>query len=403
MKRTIMCYGNILLGVMYLILITRPVIGQEIMHTTCCDAKSLLTHALLIGSPNARIYTRSDWKDNFARSVWDMQLYNGRVYIGCGDSGFNRGPIIIWSFNTDGTPEKVRFNYDLKVCQESVEVFRVFGDKMYTPGIDDSNSDENENNPLIKTISEPNSASVYVKSGDKWHRYRTIRDGAHIFDVAEFQGKLYAAGSIYTKENDTDYAALFESKDGGRSWTNVVKSSSDQVFFSVYPFKNEGVIVGTRGFGAGLYSNGKYTKIGSSLCPPMQYYKPTIRRMQKYRDGVVYTTSYNYKGSRDRRDGSPLMFLSDLSKGAMIVEQFKDAMVEDIIANPHSCSVLTSKYEAENNRFRNEIFTSQDLKQWVRQASVIMPAPAKSFEILNGHYYVGLAYSEGSGSIWLVN
>ena len=361
MKEKIVLCSKILI-VLCLVLSVEPAISQEIMHTSCHDAKKLLTHAVSVGSPNARIYTRNDWKDNFARSVWDMQLYNGRVYFGCGDSVFNRGPIVIWSFTTDGDPDKVKFICEFKACQESVEVFRVFGDKMYVPGINDSRG--METNPAIETTFEPDSASVYVKSGDKWHRYNTIRYGAHIFDVAEFQGKLYAVGSAYFPDDDKDLAVLFESTDGGRSWNVGTKQSADKCFFSVFPFRKEGLILGTKGFGAGLYLNREYKKISSPLYPPLRY-KATIRRMQQYDDGVVYTTSYNYPGdSRDRREGSPLMFLKDINKGAKIVELFKTAMVEDIVINGHSCTVLTSK--TEGDAYRDEIYTSQNLKEWVR-------------------------------------
>src|SRR5687768_5228782 len=38
-------------------------------------------------------------KSGFARNVWDMQSFDGRVYINMGDAGVNTHPIPIVSYN----------------------------------------------------------------------------------------------------------------------------------------------------------------------------------------------------------------------------------------------------------------------------------------------------------------
>ena len=37
-------------------------------------------------------------KSVYGRNVWDMQLFNGRIYMGHGDTNSNVGPIPIWSY-----------------------------------------------------------------------------------------------------------------------------------------------------------------------------------------------------------------------------------------------------------------------------------------------------------------
>jgi hypothetical protein len=38
-------------------------------------------------------------KSIYGRNVWDMQLFNGRIYMGHGDTNSNAGPAQIWSYN----------------------------------------------------------------------------------------------------------------------------------------------------------------------------------------------------------------------------------------------------------------------------------------------------------------
>jgi hypothetical protein len=104
--------------------------------STVRDARPLRTTATLIGNPTKTQFPRDNVLDCQARGVQDLQLYQGRIYVGCGDWNENRGPIQIWSFappTAGTTPDYAR---EFSVDDESVDTLRVYGDTLLVPGID---------------------------------------------------------------------------------------------------------------------------------------------------------------------------------------------------------------------------------------------------------------------------
>jgi hypothetical protein len=85
----------------------------------------------------------------------------------------------------------------------------------------------------------------------------------------------------------------------------------------------------------------------------------------------------------------PLYFLKDLEKGAVIVEQFQQERVQDILVRSDKCYVLTSK--PSDNEYINCIYQSSELEKWTLMAKFHTSALAQSLEEMDGEFYVGLA------------
>ena len=131
--------------------------------------------------------------------MWDLQRFDGRLYIGGGNSSnegpdSNAGPVPIWSFN----PQTHAFTNEFSVDDEQTEVFRVLDGQLTVPG-HDPREDWSKGN-------------FYRLEGNAWKKYRTIPNGIHTYDLAQFGGKLYAALGT-----DKDFQ-LAASSDKGATW-----------------------------------------------------------------------------------------------------------------------------------------------------------------------------------------
>ncbi len=86
-----------------------------------------------LGNPYRKIYKSDAYV--YARNIWDMQVFAGRVFLGAGNSS-NKGPapnagrVPVYSFN----PYNDTFQKEYTVAEEQVDRFRVINEKLYIPG-----------------------------------------------------------------------------------------------------------------------------------------------------------------------------------------------------------------------------------------------------------------------------
>ncbi|HEX8833648.1 MAG TPA: hypothetical protein VF719_05580, partial [Abditibacteriaceae bacterium] len=105
------------------------------------DAPVMLKHTRSLGNPGRAAYPQLTGVDAMARGVKDMQLFEGRLFTGDGDTQHNRGPSRIWSIqpNANGK-EATTWRQDFSVPEEGIEKFSVvqIGDKqgLVVPGVD---------------------------------------------------------------------------------------------------------------------------------------------------------------------------------------------------------------------------------------------------------------------------
>ena len=90
-----------------------------------------------VGKPGIARYASNDQANNIARSVWDMQTYNGKVYFGSGDYDKNQSPAYIGCYDPE-TDEAYIFQD--KIDDEQVERFCIIDGKLVVPGIDPANN-----------------------------------------------------------------------------------------------------------------------------------------------------------------------------------------------------------------------------------------------------------------------
>jgi hypothetical protein len=153
-----------------------------------------------LGTPYADDYHHTE--EAYARNVWDLQFYQGLLFIGAGNSSnigpaTNAGPVRIRYFDPAGE----QFVNEGIAREEQIDRFRILNDSLYIPGHD----------PLANW----SLGNFYSRLPEgQWVMYRNIPGAIHNYDMAVYKGRMYAALGI------SGGAAVAVSNDNGGSWSN---------------------------------------------------------------------------------------------------------------------------------------------------------------------------------------
>lgn len=159
----------------------------------------------------------------YARNVWDMQLFDGKIYLGHGNSSNyapspNAGPVPIYYWD----PELNKFTVQsvksknpatgtvttaTYIMDEQIDIFRVLNGELYIPGHD-------------SRVPGWGYGNFYRLNGDHWDQYMNIPGAIHVYDMAYYKGKLYAG--ISAKAG----ALIYTSSDRGSTWTKFDTASN---------------------------------------------------------------------------------------------------------------------------------------------------------------------------------
>lgn len=149
--------------------------GDEEKQTKSSGTSTIYVN---LGAPAAARYTAS--AQYISRCAWDMTIHNGRLYIGCGDYDKNTGPTPIYSAPLSDPSD---WREDGVVWDEQVGRFVDYGGVLTIPGYDPHYSTE-----------EPTEYGTYYELIDgEWKTVSTLPHGLHNFDLAWFEGQLFAA------------------------------------------------------------------------------------------------------------------------------------------------------------------------------------------------------------------
>ena len=153
----------------------------------------------------------------YARNVWDMQVFDDRLYIGSGNSNNspptpNAGPVNVWSYNAVTN----RFVSEYVVNEEQIDQFEVIDGTLYIPGHDALDSWQFGN--------------FYRLDNGHWVKIRTIPGAIHVYDLYEYHNRLYAALGVDDLLGDV----VAYSDDNGQTWTRMTlpAANTDDI---VYP------------------------------------------------------------------------------------------------------------------------------------------------------------------------
>lgn len=184
----------------------------------------------LLGNPLKTRY-KDDTEKVYARNIWDMHAFGGKIYFGGGNSSnnppaVNSGPVDLWTYN----PITKEFKTEYTLPEEQIHLIREFDNQLYIPGHDSRESWDFGN--------------FYRLESGVWKKYRTIPNGVHVYDIYKWDNKLIAAigtGSIAA-------TSIQVSTDDGKTWKNAIctdKNGNENVcscynrIYNVFPLSNK--------------------------------------------------------------------------------------------------------------------------------------------------------------------
>jgi hypothetical protein len=310
----------------------------------------------------------------YARNVWDMQLFGGRIWVGHGDSIDNWGPIPLWWID----PATGALAQEGVADEEQVDVFRVLGGELYVPGHD--------------SRGDWSAGEFYRLEAGKWVQHRTLPHAVHVFDLSLHGGRLFAALGT---EDVAGEEALLESGDAGRSWMPVTDDTH-----RVYDLFE----LGGELYGAPLMRNGPDTAGTSGLLrfdgtrfaptgvdgttllpgiPALQWGR--MVRATTFRGELVYIVA------RNTFDWIPVALAAtrDLGRIERLALADPAAVPFDLLVRGDTMYALAGAPNADGT-WTVEVHETIDAASWRELFRFTAPTFARSFEESGGEFWFGL-------------
>ncbi|MFC2081557.1 glycoside hydrolase TIM-barrel-like domain-containing protein [Candidatus Bipolaricaulota bacterium] len=384
-----------------------------------------------VGNPHLTAFPDGSGME-LARAVYDLQAWNGRLYIGAGEREMNAGPVPVISYD----PITDQFSEEFVVDEEVILDYVASDDRLYIPGSDATESWD--------------SGNIYVNGGSGWTKHRTLDGAIHVFDAAEFDGLLFAAAMTVTSQDPLlGGGSIYVSEDLGESWERELWLATGVAGVEVYDPARPDVSGFTElfefkdrlyAYGYGLphlyvYEEGKgfvfvdvdmfpgvLTSTGVTceslpatealLAPPDttagewgRIYEELgicidgrIHAPVEYGDKLVYVGRSDYIHQNFHSIDEHYLFAATQLKPGMI-EQVQmphpGQAPRDLLVLEDTLYLLTTQESGDT--FETGIYRTSDLSNWEEVEAFEFDAPAYSFEHLGGYIYIGFG-GEGSGS-----
>ena len=337
----------------------------------------------------------------YARNVWDLQVFDGRLYIGSGNSNNigpapNAGPVNVWSYD----PDTGLFKSEATLREESLARFRVIHDRLYIPGWDQLAFDG--------WFSKRGYWYRLEKNG--WRKYGHV-PAIHVYDIAEHKGQLFMAGSHATRSS-----SVWISDDDGRT-SRLAKPEifhPDPVLhlfelggelYGAGVFTSEDVVHNLPDNTEVLFCDGLIRYVGNYVFEPLAEMGfsdlfPDTRgirdaahfRITKFRKQLVYIgmDCDPYRGSTAL--GIPFgLFAGSSLKKITRIKLPDEAQAWDLLARDNALYVLLAGAPKDGKPgVIIRVLATPDLENWTEVLRFRSPTIARSFELLDGDFYFGL-------------
>ena len=340
----------------------------------------------------------------YSRNIWDMQVFNNRIYLANGDSVANEKSEGVVYYDLASN----KFINQFSVDDEQLGDYKIINGELYVPGADATESWEFGN--------------FYKLTGDSWTKNRTIPKAVHVTGIEEFGGYLF------TGIGSTENKVMLMSSDKGKKWKPIDKSTllkyspnNGRPILSM--FKLNGNLYGASMLhGYALDNNNvvrvsKVTKNGitsfssSVVVANKMFPGAPLDQSNKFVKATPFGTMLLYIGASVAPSDSAvvrtLYVATDINVAKCITLPDTLAKPMDIIIKSNTAHILTYKKIAANS-FINIVYSTSDGVAFNETLRFSSDTFARSFEEVNGCFYFGLgcasdSISESSGKVLKVD
>ena len=322
----------------------------------------------------------------YARNVWDMQLWDDKIYLGHGNSSnnppaVNAGPVPIVAYD----PESREFLTEFTVDEEQIDRYRIIDDQLYIPGHDPRDPWDLGN--------------FYRLTDSGWEKVRTIPLGIHAYDILGFEGAIFVA------EGTTQGAVVSRSTDRGQNWESFDLlpdvGRAFELFVlggSLYVSAYDEIIF--------RHDGSAFERIHVDVFPEVRHGRnPLVVRSVRFGDQLLYIGVGNIN---DHQWTPFAIFQAAHIDQASSLPLPETDMPYDILVRDSTAFVLANRFTENRGNITVLIYQSEDLNHWEEVVRCEMPTFARSFEYYGGEFYLGLGTKtsplhEASGNIYRVS
>lgn len=383
---------------------------MAVVFTLSVAAKEQDSKLVSLGNPLAQ-----EGKQERALNVWDLQVFDEKVYLAGGDTTTNAGPVGVWAYD----PKQQTFIKEYTVPEEAIEHYRLFDNQLYIPAADPRKGDSNK---------------FYRKSpGGEWQKFASNEvELAHVRDIiASEEGDILMAGN-HRRLKTPEYPSTAITTDDGVSFQGAGVTNLDAApflamdfnwFFSLFEYQQQ--IYATSGL-----LNSKYDNYGSiSLYNPeaksfavatdlysSEFIPQRIIRRSKQADApIVYrlwhpiefqdylfypARSYSYATDNYRQaymNSLGFFYKQDIGKRPKKVKLPRRAVGEDLLIINNELYVLANR-ALKDGKYKISVFKTNRAGKRIRWRKVLQFSSsnkARSFEYLDNKFYFGLGQDYG--------
>ena len=309
------------------------------------------------------------------RCVWDLEYFDGGLYVGSGDYDKNKGPVVIYHYDFEEQAWKI----DSGLPDEQIERFYLMNDKLYAAGCDPQTSWSYGN--------------FYYCENGRWQTNNTIPGGIHNFDMIKFDGKLFVGlgvvdgdTPIKMTEDEQNWTPVYLYKDG------KIRETYGAEFIRVYDFFTlNGELFA---YFYTHYGENPYYEIYRFEKDKFVYHSDMISSLTVARTGYkLIAQKAEFKGNQYIAAG--YFYKSSDMKTAELIDVGEKTAVNDIRVIKDCLYLLCNEKitdEEGKETFRVSVMRSKDGETFEEMFYFNYPVRALSFTYADEHFYFGMGY-----------
>ncbi|MDX2162192.1 MAG: hypothetical protein SF162_12775 [bacterium] len=341
----------------------------------------------------------------FARNVWDLQVYQGRLYIASGSAddtapGGSPPQTHLWYY----TPSQNVFRFDHILPETQIDLLVLVEQALVIPGTDSNGSWQ--------------TGSLYFQLRDTWIVWDQVPRGIHVYDVAFIGGRLF----ITIGSDNSEGFSVVSSVDG-QQWNRyniplgqegMYASTSlrwlpvgDQWFVNVFPAQmlrqrvasdggvvQEPIEIGGSFYRMNIDAEGQNVTfepasvdffMGQHSDPNDSVIPRVMRTARRHDGGLLYIGSTRDYGQAPVPFG---LFSIDPALHVQTHTFEADERPYDVIVDGEMAYALLVSAQADG-AYRMRVMRSADLAAWEEVVRFSAPTFARSFALLDDMLYFG--------------
>lgn len=312
-----------------------------------------------------------------ARTPWDVEIYDEKLFVAAGDYDKNSGPVPIYYYDIASQ----NWVNSGTVPDEQIEHFKVIHNTLMIPGCD----------PQCHW----DYGSIYVYENKQWTNQHNIPGGVHQFDLVEFQDEIFVGLGILPGNTP-----IAKSTDGGKTFCpadiykngtkldTTVPPDAKAVQLRVYDFFtfNGQLFAYYRRFIDNVIENEIYRYENGAFYYHQNLTGPITINRSTYR---VFDEKTEYQGKLYFTTGN-LYTTSDFQTIEHI-PLVENSIVTDLCVIEDSLYVITA-IKHPHGTYRTTLWRRQNGSQELYEDILFFdfPCPAQCFTYNNGILYFGM-------------